>query len=225
MEPRAFDDLVRHLAVGSPRRRIVGGLAAVVAAGLTPNAALACKKVGKKCDKTKDCCDGAKCGGGECKCKGSREECGGKCYKLDTDEQHCGACGNACAGGETCCGGACVDLQRDATNCGGCGDACEATEECVAGTCVTPTGGCAPGANSCAGEGNIPCGSGCNCSRSTEGATLCGLSLVEAQCGQCDTSADCAAFGPGAFCVETGAGEGGCCGPTQQNVCRLPCPE
>lgn len=216
------------------------------------DAAASCKNVGQQCDKDNDCCAGAKCRGGKCTCKSGFDECSGKCFNLDRDERHggacdtpcgvgdtccngkcanlqfdpdhCGGCETVCDAGETCCDAACVDIDANDRNCGACGHSCTATEECVGGVCVTPPGDCASGADSGAG-GDIPCGvadSGCICSQSTEGTTLCGLGQTPgALCCQCRASSDCASFGAGAFCVATGSA--GCCGPNRQNVCRLPC--
>lgn len=222
MDAGAFDTFARTLASGIGRRRFaIGVVGALTGALVGPNAAFACKKVGKKCDKNKDCCHGATCKGKRCACKGTLGDCDGKCVDAFSDVKHCGSCDNACAAGETCCRGSCVDLQSDDNNCSACSTRCAADRECVEGRCVIPPGGCAPGADTCAAGGAIPCGSGgCVCSQTTEGATVCGID-APGQCGECKTSADCAALGPGAFCVATGSVH--CCGPTLQNVCRLPC--
>jgi len=143
MAERRIDALARSLAAGLPRRRLLGGITAGLLSSPLGNrprdaAAGGCKKPGKKCDKNKDCCDGAKCTGGECRCKSGREECAGKCFKLNTDEQHCGDCGTECGAAETCCGGTCVDLRTDSANCGGCGTACSETEACrFGGVCAS----------------------------------------------------------------------------------------
>jgi hypothetical protein len=209
---------------------VVAGLAAGLALpliGRAPRAAASCKKVGKKCDKNKDCCDGAECKGGQCACKSGRAECDGKCYKLDTDENHCGDCDTACAAGETCCDGACVDLESDAANCGSCGTTCAEAVACVAGVC-DPSSECPADAAFCSLEGPVyVCGgpdTNCACSPTTEGTVRCGdLTTEGALCGQCRSSADCVAlgFGAGAFCAKS---IGDCCGPTLDNVCRRPCP-
>jgi stigma-specific protein Stig1 len=227
MQDRSIDAFARNLARGVGRRRVAVGIAGALTGALVgPNAAFACKKVGKKCDKSGDCCHGAKCKGKNCVCKGTLGDCDGKCVDVLTDVEHCGRCDKACAAGETCCRGACADLQSDDGNCSACSTRCAADRECVAGRCVIPPGGCAPGADTCTAGGNvIRCGVGnCGCSQTTEGATVCGdLDTPDAHCGQCASSANCASFGAGAFCVATGLPGSGCCGPTTNNVCRLPC--
>jgi Stigma-specific protein, Stig1 len=225
MHQRRFDTLALVVAGVQPRRRIFGGVLSAISAALAlPEIALACKKVGRKCDKNKDCCNGARCIGGKngkCRCKGGFTTCNKDCFNLDIDEKHCGSCSDACASGETCCNGTCVDLQTDLSNCGSCGHACGETESCVAGVCFTADG-CPVGADGCAAP-PVPCGMGnCFCSQSTEGETICGVPNFDAVCGECESSADCASLGPGAFCVATGSTF--CCGPDAQNVCRLPCP-
>lgn len=225
MQHHWFDDFTRNFQSRFPRRRALGlsvGIAAMSLLGQSHQAKAGCKKVGKKCDKNKDCCDHAKCKGKECKCKSGFDECGKKCYDLDKDENHCGACDVACGAGEVCCDGECANLETSAANCSACGQACGASETCVAGVCTTAEG-CPVGADACAGD-RVSCGDNpnCICSLSTEGETRCGDPATPgALCGQCVSSTDCEAFGPGAFCVETGSDS--CCGPNAQNVCRLAC--
>ena len=137
-----IDVLARLVAGGWPRRRLLGGLAAGLAAPLLGRfggrAAAACKKVGRPCDRNGDCCAGAECRGGKCRCKTGRNECAGKCFNLDTDETRCGTCSRRCGAGETCCGGACVDLRTDPANCGACGTACSESEACrFGGVCAS----------------------------------------------------------------------------------------
>jgi hypothetical protein len=137
MGKRQIDAIAMLLAGELDRRRLAGRLAAALLGGVLPTkrAGGSCKKVGQNCDQNGDCCDGAGCKGGECKCKDDRDECGGKCYKLDTDENRCGDCNTACAAGETCCDGTCVDALTDAANCGACGFACAGTATCHDGAC------------------------------------------------------------------------------------------
>src|SRR5688572_17379558 len=94
-----LDIFARQLARTLPRRPAIGVLTGLLSIGFArPQPALACKKVGKKCDKNKDCCDGARCKGdtkkkkGKCRCKGGFTKCGGTCHDLNQDEQHCGGC-------------------------------------------------------------------------------------------------------------------------------------
>lgn len=185
MAGERVDRLARSIAAVRSRRGLIGG-AIGMAALLGTRPALACKRVGRKCDKNKECCAGARC-------KGDSRDKKGRCR---------------CKSGFTICNTAC----------------CPATQECIAGVCVTPLGGCPPGADFCTDTVVTTCGGSptCICSRSTEGATLCGdTETPNAVCGQCASSADCASFGPGAFCVRTVLP---CCGPDAQNTCRLPCP-
>jgi hypothetical protein len=221
-----LDTFARQLARSMRRRPAIGVLAGPLSFGLArPQPALACKKVGKKCDKTKDCCDGARCGGKKCKCKNGFSKCNKRCYDLDQDANHCGACNNACAAGETCCDGQCVDLQTDVTNCGSCGRACDENMECVVGVCRFPPGTCLHGLAACVTAGTLTCGESfdCRCYQSTEGEIICGdVADVHRPCGECASSADCASYGPGAFCIETGTHFCGC-GTSTQNYCGLPC--
>jgi len=231
MDGTRFDALIRALSVS--RRTTFktfssGALAALLASRVGEQAEAGCKNVGKKCDKSKDCCDGAKCKGGKngkCRCKSGLTDCAGDkaCQDLTTATSHCGACGNACTAGDLCCSGVCANLATDSANCAACGQACGETETCVAGVCTTAEG-CPVGADACTGE-RITCSGNfnCICSQSTEGETKCGdVSTPGAICGQCVTSADCASFGAGAFCVKSDSIN--CCGPSANNACRLPCP-
>ena len=109
-----LDTFARQLARSMRRRPAIGVLAGLLSFGLArPQPALACKKVGKKCDKNKDCCDGARCKGdakdkkGKCRCKSGYKECNKRCYDLDKDPQNCGSCGNACVPPDACCDGQC----------------------------------------------------------------------------------------------------------------------
>ncbi len=230
MTERSIDQLARTLATGHPRRRLIAGLiAGVIVPPVVQPAAItlaACKKVGQNCDKNKDCCDHARCNGTKCRCKDDFSNCDGKCKKLDTDEKHCGDGDNRCPAGERCCDGDCVDLDQSDAHCGACGAACDETEECVGGVCVVPTGGCAPGADSCATSEDFDCGSSanCTCKQTTEGTTFCaGPPIPGSFCGNCATSADCTEFGPDAVCGAS-TSIAVCCGPDAQNACILPCP-
>ena len=102
MDANRLDTIATLLASGAPRRRLLSACAVALGGAVLPGVALACKKVGKKCDKSKDCCDGATCKSGKCKCKGGLTECDGACVDLDSDNQHCGACNNSCTGRATC---------------------------------------------------------------------------------------------------------------------------
>lgn len=140
------------------------------------------------------------------KCDKNNDCCDGARCKGDTKDKK-GKC--RCKGGFTTCNTACCPAS---------------SQECVGGDCVTPPGGCPPGADLCVDGIATTCGGSptCVCSPSTEGATLCGdTTTPNAVCGQCASSADCASFGPGAFCVRSVLP---CCGADAQNTCRLPCP-
>ena len=59
MKPQQGDAFARIIARGSCRRRMLPILASTLGLGLAlPGTALACKKVGTKCDRNSDCCDG-----------------------------------------------------------------------------------------------------------------------------------------------------------------------
>jgi hypothetical protein len=116
MDAQSFDALTRRFTTELPRRGalavMTGAVFSSLVLGRASPVAAGCKKVGKKCEKNKDCCDGAKCKKDKCKCKSGRQECGGKCYYLDRDENHCGNCNIQCekAEGEICSNGNCVNV-------------------------------------------------------------------------------------------------------------------
>jgi hypothetical protein len=189
MNERRFDTIARGLAGPLPRRPLIGVLAgALTAAWVLPEQALACKKVGRKCDKNKDCCDGARCKGGKngkCRCKGGFTKCGKQCYNLDKDEQHCGACDNACAEGDSCIDGSCAEFGCTANL-----DSCEEDALCIA----------------------CPNRPEAVCYLDDEGRARCSLVLL---CTGCEEDADCDGFGPGARCVLNCPGQcstGACAG-------------
>jgi hypothetical protein len=231
MDKSCFDMLARLLANSSSRRKLFSALVVAVSmatVGSRVTLAAGCKKVGQKCDKNGDCCNGAECKGSKCKCKIGRNECGGKCYKLDSDEKRCGACDASCATGETCCDGTCADLATDVGNCGSCGAACAESEACVAGGCGPQPFECPADAAFCSLEGPVyvcgGSGTNCSCMPTTEGAIRCGdLTTEGTLCGQCQSSTDCVGlgFGADAFCAKSRAD---CCGPDADNICLRPCP-
>lgn len=139
MDGKSFDAYTRIVTKERSRRGTLALLAGALAThvrGRERTAEAACKKVGKNCDKNKDCCDGAQCKGKKCKCKSGRDECGGKCYDLDKDENHCGDCNTVCGAHESCCDGVCVSLSSDRDHCASCGAACARDELCVDGACT-----------------------------------------------------------------------------------------
>ena len=145
MDDQHFDTLTRRLGSITNRRSLLGAVAtALLGRSALPESVLACKKVGKMCDKNKDCCDGARCKGdtkdkkGKCKCKSGWKDCDGdkKCERLNTDE-HCGSCGNACTPVQGCCEGtSCIELVDNNEHCGACGNACPAGTFCDSVTCI-----------------------------------------------------------------------------------------
>jgi hypothetical protein len=167
MDGSRFDSLTRAFTISrrSTIRTFLGGaMGALITFRGGEEAAAGCKKVGKKCDKSKDCCDGAKCKGGKkgkCKCKSGRDDCDGdgKCESLDEDDANCGACGVACATGEACCEATCIDVENNRANCGSCGAVCGDPEICASGACVL----CLPAAPRC---GDTCCPSD-NCNNGT----------------------------------------------------------
>jgi hypothetical protein len=104
---------------------------------------------------------------------------------------------------------------------------CKAGQIEVDGQCVTGQGTCAPGANTCPAGPLVQCNGAkdCTCFQSTSGATRCGKDPIGIQCGQCTSDAQCAAFGPGSFCVTTTAPNTNCtCGQeVGKGFCQLPC--
>jgi hypothetical protein len=203
-----LDALGRAMGATPDRRGVLRGLGGALGALLAgrggEEAAASCKKVGQSCDKTGDCCSGAKCQGGECKCKSGRDECGGKCFKLDTDENHCGACNTTCAADRTCCGGGCANLRRDREHCGACGTACAAGELCLAGDCVS----CPPGNEIC---GDVCCPSFRSC---CDGTCVDDVQSNREHCGAC-----------GAACDADEVCDGGSCEPCEPGtaVCGNQC--
>jgi hypothetical protein len=202
MDDQQFDALTRRLGSITNRRSLLGAVAtALLGRSALPESALACKKVGKKCDKTKDCCDGARCKGdrkdkkGRCRCKGGRKECGGKCKNLDTDEKHCGSCNNSCP---------------------------EFFKNCVDGECLS----CLPGADHCESPPSTPgCEGNENCfclKRLEDGVARCGQRPF---CDEpCEVDADCVNStipNPNNFCAS--AGDACCPGLGGQGRCALPC--
>src|SRR3954468_5581080 len=147
-----LDAIATLLATGSPRRRVLSACAAVLGGMALPGAALACKKIGKKCKKSKNCCDGAKCKKGKCKCKSGLVDCNGVCLSSCDSQPSCGdglvdcngVCSPSCNSQSTCesglteCSGACLDLDRDEQHCGACNNSCIGRATCKNGVCTAP---------------------------------------------------------------------------------------
>lgn len=186
MDGFRFDTLTK--AFTTSRRITARAFLSVALGALLTNraadeASAGCKKVGKKCDKSKDCCDGAKCKGGKngkCRCKSGLTECAGEkdCVDLNDNLNHCGACGNACAAGDVCCNGQCADLDENRGNCGACGVACGSVQTCSAGQCVI----CQPLTPLC---GNTCCAEDSCCL-----GVCVDLLTSRANCGSCFTLCD-----------------------------------
>jgi len=180
MDSQLFDDLARRLAPELPRRGVlallIGAVSPLLPGGASPVAA-GCKKVGKKCDKNKDCCNKARCRGKKCKCKSGFDECGGKCFDLDTSENHCGTCNTVCASGQSCVAGVCAE-----------------------GGCTADLDSCAPDALCVA----CPDRPGSVCYRDDSGTPRCSVFLL---CFPCEEDADCEGFGTGARCVTSCPGQ------------------
>jgi hypothetical protein len=150
-----FDDLVRVLAVGSPRREalhvLVGGALGLLG-WLSLDKAAAhdlmakCKKIKEK-KKKKACAKKAKKHAAQHLSEGSSsssspDPCADvTCPAISNGTAACqnGACVVAsCQNGFTRCGNACVNTQDDPQNCRKCGVVCPGTHpnRCVGGTCV-----------------------------------------------------------------------------------------
>lgn len=180
MNPRSFDAFARHLATGLPRRKAISILAGAVSSVIlfgTRTVEAACKEVGQSCDKDADCCANAHCKNGSCKCQSGYDECGGKCFDLDTSENHCGSCNTVCASGQSCVAGVCAE-----------------------GGCTADLDSCAPDALCIA----CPDRPGSVCYRDDSGTPRCSVFLL---CFPCEEDADCEGFGPGARCVTSCPGQ------------------
>lgn len=104
MDGHRFDDLVRNLADGLSRRKIVQGLAVSLAgAGLTfANRDLSEANNGKAKGKKKQC------NKEKCEAKGpGRKCCGRNCVNTNNNGRHCGKCNNKCKGSRICRTGQC----------------------------------------------------------------------------------------------------------------------
>jgi hypothetical protein len=185
MDARSFDEMARSLRNGLSRRgavmKIMRGVPTALFLGHGAAVRAGCKKVGKKCDKSRDCCDHATCKGGKhskCKCKGGYTKCGGKCYDLDKDKNHCGGCNADCDNGTPCTDGVCcvpvtTDTRTDSDW------QCTSSEACCdGGTCCTLL---------------TPDGEIANCFDLLTLQTFCGTS--------CETAVNCLNFNPVRQCI------------------------
>lgn len=99
---------------------------------------------------------------------------------------------------------------------------CPKGKICAGDACVIGQGVCPTGADNCTGSVYICGGVGiepCGCVQTTEGDTRCVQLPAGTACGECTTSDDCAAFGPGAVCFGTALN---CCAAAQ-GACAAPC--
>jgi hypothetical protein len=88
--------------------------------------------------------------------------------------------------------------------------------------CVTGQGTCADGTDACVDGFATPCNGNpsCFCQQSDDSGTRCGM--FAGTCGDCVSDGDCAAHGPGAFCLKTTPA---CCNPVLgTTICGVPCP-
>ena len=86
-------------------------------------------------------------------------------------------------------------------------------------TCVPDAGTCTAGQNLCH-DGTAPCGPGCQCVRTTSGATFCGLG---SRCNDCARDEDCSEVtGPGSVCADY-TGDFCSCRQTNRRACVAPC--
>lgn len=152
--------------------------------------------------------------------------CVGNCTGKRCGDDGCGVSCGTCSGGAVCQGGEC-SCPNGRVRCAG--NCCDRGQICVAGTCRTGQGTCATGADSCIAD-TIFCDLNptCVCFQSTEGTTRCGQPHIpETMCGNCTSSASCAADFPGTpgiFCAVDTTGPAGCgCNPGDR-TCVPPCP-
>ena len=107
---------------------------------------------------------------------------------------------------------------------------CPPGDVCASGQCVTGQGTCEVGDDACAGTGDPFCqdASGehtCICLTALEGGPRCGVySGIGADCGSCQTDADCIALGlpPGSSCVDSSVGTCAC-SEAEKGTCIVPC--
>ncbi len=159
MNEQKFDDLARLVGIGATRRRVLGGLFGVVAAGVTvfgrhsSVGAQDCIDEGDACDVDDDCCEGI--------C------CAGFCRNIECciDEEDPNA---RCPEGTSCFEGICDEING---TCGVLGDPCDIVNEnadccsglvCFEAVCDNPSGLCM-GADEYCGDDELECCGGLIC--------------------------------------------------------------
>jgi hypothetical protein len=117
-----------------------------------------------------------------------------------------------------------------------CSPPCPVGMRCAGTQCVVGQGTCPTGANTCgAGADFVGCGlqeagDSCQCLISAEGQTRCANGAAidgGSVCGECASSAECAALHPtvvGVFCVRVTGTPGECCDLEGRGLCLAPCP-
>jgi hypothetical protein len=209
MEGSQFDRVTKQLATQTGRRRMLQGLAVVVATlgvalGHQPATAKPhrhraqqvhgqgngprpgrCGQFGHPCKFTKQCCEaaGLVCIDGACGCNKGETNCGGRCVTCPTGDTTCSGTTCVCTGGETECGGKCVT--------------CPTGGECAGTSCV-----CTGGQTECSGK--------CvNTQNDEHNCGACGTRCtVNEECvaGKCacgsDDSCSTGTFGAGSSCCQ-----------------------
>lgn len=192
MDDRRFDEWTRTLAGGASRRRVVGGLAGIVAAvagGFRQTSAQALLGPGEACTATEQC---SQFGGAQvCADNGIAGDGPLNCCRIQA-----GACARPadCCGFLNCVDGFCVG-DDDASASGGhpLGGTCAATAECAA----VSGGRVICGDNGISEDGPLNCcleeGSACAADRDCCGAFRC----TDGSCG----STGGGDLAPGEFCI------------------------
>ena len=213
MDTKRFDDLTQRLSSNSSRRRLLGGLASGLLAGLNGRSRARaasvkqeafvggpCKHHGRRCPSGAHCTVARKNKNrGRCECLPGLSTCGrgrnAACLDLRNDPAHCGSCDNTCliVANSTCQGGRCCALDGVfcATVCGQ-GAFCE---QCCSGVCGS-YGGC--GTQDCLAIG-VYCPSGCTpgelcpgcCDGTCNLAGFCATDGCVLYGGECTDSAQC----------------------------------
>ena len=246
MDDRRFDALVRGLAGGASRRRLLGTLVSGLLASVGQRAdAKPCRKPGHWCTADTQCCNGACEEPGICRCDPGEELClhdkgaprcltpcpegqvfDGKCTCVCAEDGSRPAVDGMCpcpAGQERCFGG-CVDILSNPDNCGACVNFCGLNQICTGGVCSCPTSFCG---DLCLEAGAVCCDDSGGSSFCPAPFSCCGGGCVDLQssssdCGACGNACGAGQECVGGTCVCTGAGEticGGFCCPAAAPYC------